>query len=156
MKIDSSGNLLLGPVLTPDNSTQGVFQVYRNHNNGTWSLLRNANTGSQAYAAFVARSGIPSTTNDISVGVTSSGFTPGSGISSSQGFVRTGTQATNGLVIESRQGPILFEPGGISTLVGISTSGDLSANSFSGSGANISNLNITSCFFGRTLTLIRR
>ena len=106
-RFDTSNNLLVG-LSTNDDTVQIPFMAYRSNAFGTYILSRNDSVGSTAYAAVTAREGNSTSTNDVAMGVTSSGFST-SPLSASQGFLSTGASASGGLFIKTTaSSPLLF------------------------------------------------
>lgn len=136
---DDGTSLILGGIVTNDDS-QIHFEATRTATNGEIILSRNASTGSAAYSALAARSGTTSSVLDITMGVTSSGYTTASGLAASTGFVRTGTSSTGGLVLQTVAGSIVFETAGTTARATFDGSGNatftggVGATTYSGSG----------------------
>lgn len=108
-RVANTGITTVG-TLTPDDTSQDMLEAYASHTNGTITIDRNSNSGSTAYAAFVAREGSATTNNSIAMGVTSIGYATTGGIAALQGFVTVGTAATGGMVYSTQAAaPHIFE-----------------------------------------------
>lgn len=129
---DDGTSTTIGTLAASDSPTLVRFQVQKDANLDIVGLLRNNNTGTLATASWTARSGAAA--NDISIGVTSSGFTTADGIPASSGVIHTGLDSTGGLYVQTKAGSIYFQTGGPTTRVEMSAAGLIVTGNLSLSG----------------------
>lgn len=120
---------MLGP---SDNETLIRFQVRKDSTQAASILMQNRTSGVTAQSAITARSGTAS--NDITIGVTSAGFTPAQGISASAGKIVTGMDTIAGLAVQTLAGNIYFQPGGATVRAQVDPTGMTVTGDFNLSG----------------------
>lgn len=150
MVIDgTSGYVAVGNV-TPGE----VFHVELNQPASTNLLVRNTTSGATARTAIVARSGTGS--DDITMLVTSPGYTPIGGVSANAGLIYTGTGATAGMTFQTgaTNSHIYLQPGSTAVVgdwatTGLTITGTLNTSGvITGNGSGLTTLNATNLTTG--------
>lgn len=98
-----SSTLVYNTTTTQDPSLT-LMELYARTAGTVYSMVRNDDTGTVSGAAVGARSGTSTTTNDIFMGVTSSGFTPVTPLRASEGWIIAGATTTGGFGLYVKAG----------------------------------------------------
>lgn len=139
--IFDSTTTTIGTGVASDETTNIRFQVQKNQNESTIALVRNETSDTLAQVGVAVRSGASSSTRDLTMHVTSAGFTTVNNIPASSGVINTGAQTTGGLYIQTAAGNINFMVGGTTVNYTFSNTGTLTATAFAGVGASLTSLN---------------
>ncbi len=105
-----------------DDPVRDVLEVFHSINDSTRITIRNDNASTAGQAALVIREGNAGTNNAFSLGVTSPGFTPVSGISPNQALLTSAAGASSGMNFQAHAGPFIFQVGSAVEAARITTS----------------------------------
>lgn len=119
---DDGASVLIGTVTATDSLRKRV-EVEKNQNEGVGMTVRNQTSNTLAWTFFQIQSGTGSC--DLLMGITSPLYTTSGNIAASTAFLKSGTSATGGLIVQSDAGSIYVRPGSSTVRATFTTDGAL-------------------------------